>query len=509
MIRTGVPSLTSAINSLRLRFAHSADIGDLEAMVTWSRRAVAEGTGHPRYEAFIGNLSLALRLRAEHTGDADAINEAVMPQPTGPWSWKATARRSPCVRSNLGGAFHERYDMTGDPADLAKAIEMHRRAVEAEPDASGWQSNLALALRADFERTGDTAVLDQAIRASRDAVDAAPEDARLLANLALAIRVRFEHGGDPQDLEEALAHGQRTLDLASPEHFDRAGFLANQAGTLRLRFLRGGSREDLDMAAGLCRQALVLVPESNPDRAMYLSNLGGIQLTLAEHTGAAADFDAAVGTGRQAVAATPPGHPERAARLANLCNALRMHGEHLGGSSSLDEAVQAGRQAVDATPEDHPDLAGRLLNLGNALACRHALTGSAANFSDAHATRRAAAELTNAPVTVRVGAARECGDTRSRRGPLGPGAGWVRRWRPVAARCGLARPEQDRTRGTDRGMGRPGKRCGSLRDRGRATRAGGRTAGIGPLRPLESAAGDPDRPVGPSLWLPGAGSPPR
>lgn len=397
-------------NALRLRFAHSADNGDLEEMVTWSRRAVAEGAGHPRSDAFMGNLSLALRLRAEHTGDEDAINEAV-----------SLARRAlelegdgPALAwrlSNLGGTLHERYDMSGAPADLAEAIDMHRRAVESGPSVPGRQSNLALALRADFERTGDAAVLDQAIQASRDAVDAAPGDARLLANLALALRVRFEHGGEPHDLEEALAHGQRTLDLASPEHFDRAGYLANQAGTLRLRFVLRGSREDLDTAAALCREALLLVPEGNPDRAMYLSNLGGIQQTLAEHTGAAADFDAAVETGRLAVAATAPGHPERAARLANLSNALRVLGEHHGGLGALDEAVQAGRQAVDATREDEPDLAGRLLNLGNALARRHALTGAAADLDGALAARRAATELTAAPVAVRVGAAREWGDT--------------------------------------------------------------------------------------------------
>ena len=283
--------------------------------------------------------------------------------------------------------------------------------MEAGPDAGGRRSNLALALRAEFERTGDATVLDQAIQASRDAVNAAPQDARLLANLALGLRVRFEHGGDPRDLEEALAHGRRTLDLASPEHFDRAGFLANQAGALRLRFLHGGTREDLDAAAVMCRQALGLVPDGNPDRAMYLSNLGGIQQTLAEHTGAVADFNAAVETGRRAVAATAPGHPERAARLANRCNALRIHGERHGGLGSFDEAVRVGRQAVAATPADHPDLAGRLLNLGNALTHRHTLTRAVADFEDAIAARRAAAELATAPVTVRVGAAREWGDT--------------------------------------------------------------------------------------------------
>ena len=401
---------TNLSNALRMRFARSTDPEDLEAMIIWSRCAVAGGTGHPRFGAFTGNLALALRLYSEHTGNEDAIDEAVsLTRQALELEGNGPALASQL--SNLGGALHERYDLSGDPADLAEAIKVHRRAVEAAPGVPGWQSNLALALRAEFERTGDAAVLDQAIQASRDAVGAAPQDMRLLANLALALRVRFERGGDPRDLEEALAHGQRTLDLASPQHFDRAGFLANQAGVLRLRFLHGGTRDDLDAAADLCEQALMLVPDGNPDRAMYLSNLGGIQQTLAEHTGAAADFDAAAETGRRAVATTSPGHPERAARLANLCNALRIHGEQHGGLSLLDEAVQAGREAVAATPEDHPALAGRLLNLGNALARRHTLTGAAADFDDAIALRRAAVGLSTAPVAVRVGAAREWADT--------------------------------------------------------------------------------------------------
>ncbi len=134
---------TNLSNALRMRFARSTDPEDLEAMIIWSRCAVAGGTGHPRFGAFTGNLALALRLYSEHTGNEDAIDEAVsLTRQALELEGNGPALASQL--SNLGGALHERYDLSGDPADLAEAIKVHRRAVEAAPGVPGWQSNLAL-----------------------------------------------------------------------------------------------------------------------------------------------------------------------------------------------------------------------------------------------------------------------------------------------------------------------------------------------------------------------------
>jgi tetratricopeptide (TPR) repeat protein len=82
--------------------------------------------------------------------------------------------------NNLGIFLGERYERTGELADLEKAIRIARQAIDStpgdHPDRAGSLNHLGIFLGEWYERTGDMADLEEAIRTARQAVDSTPDD---------------------------------------------------------------------------------------------------------------------------------------------------------------------------------------------------------------------------------------------------------------------------------------------------------------------------------------------
>ncbi|MBT2406578.1 MULTISPECIES: CHAT domain-containing protein [unclassified Streptomyces] len=304
--------------------------------------------------------------------------------------------------SNLGSALCERFERTGELADLNEAVELSRAAVRAtaddHPERAGRLTNLGTALRARFNRIGDLRDLDEAVEANRDAVQSAPPDypdrGRVLSNLGVALWARYERMGDPADLNEAVELGRAAVRATAHDHPERAGRVSNLGIALWARYQRTGELADLDEAVELGRAAVRATPPDHPNLAIRLTNLGNALEARFEHVGESGDLDDAVETRRAAVRAAPRHHPIRAGLLSNLGIALKVRFERMGESADLDEAVEAGRTAVRATPHDHPALAMRMSSLGNALRARFEHAGDLKDLDEAVQVSRGAVEAT-------------------------------------------------------------------------------------------------------------------
>jgi len=148
------------------------------------------------------------------------------------------------------------------------------------------------------------------------------------------------------------------------------------------------------------------IPPGHPDRRGYLSNLSLVLRLRFERTGALADLDAAVEASRAAADATPAADPSRRGYLSNLGAVLGSRFERTGALADLDAAIEAARAAVHATAPGHPDLAARLSSLGVMLRDRFGRTGAQADWDAALSMYARAAEVHQAPPSVRILAAR-------------------------------------------------------------------------------------------------------
>lgn len=302
------------------------------------------------------------------------------------------------VLANLCAALWARFERTGEPADLDKAIELGRAAVQSaapgDPGRAAYLTNLGAALRARFEWLDRAEDLDQAIELWRIAVTSTPvEDpgrAGFLSNLGAALQTRFRRLGGIEHLDEAIELGRAAVQSAAPGDPGRAGFVSNLGLALLARFQWVGGRVDLDDAVAAARAAVEWSPPGHPDLAAMLSNLGMVLHSRFRVLGGLPDLTEAIDIGRRLVATTEPGHPALPGRLSSVGAALRVRFESMGDVGDLDESIRMERAGVAAASRGHPDLARCLSSLGAALWARYERMGDVGDLDEAIKVGRAA-----------------------------------------------------------------------------------------------------------------------
>jgi hypothetical protein len=174
-----------------------------------------------------------------------------------------------------------------------------------------------------FQRTGDPADLDRALELFREALAVAPETHtgrnRLLANIAEMLAQRYKVAGLLDDLEEASTYSRAAAD-ATPwsdplrEHL-QGSLMAHLSAYAQVT----GSVRELDEAIAVAR---IAAQADVPDRAQRLGALCGLLISRAQMTGDLRTIEEAVEVGRQCVEATNLDDPRLCAHLASLCAAL-------------------------------------------------------------------------------------------------------------------------------------------------------------------------------------------
>ncbi|KZV60883.1 hypothetical protein PENSPDRAFT_322009 [Peniophora sp. CONT] len=291
-----------------------------------------------------------------------------------------------------------RYNTTGDIADLDYAVKAVRDALVLKPlDIHlSFQLNNLLGVR--FERCGRREDNDEAIllllRILDITPDGNPNKPSLLNNLGNSLQRRFEHVGELEDLEDAILVQHRAVDLTPDGHPDKPTSMNNLGNALRIRFERVGELRDLEAAISLMLCAIELTPDGHPHKPGYMSNLGESLRLRFERVGKLADLEAAISVKRHAVDLTPDGHPDKPIYMNNLGKTLQSRFKRVGEPADLEAAISMTRSAVDLTPDDNPDKPIYMNNLGNILQSRFERVGEPADLEAAISMKRSAVDLT-------------------------------------------------------------------------------------------------------------------
>nr|BFE57426.1 CHAT domain-containing protein [Dactylosporangium thailandense] len=391
---------TEYARQLLARYARSGDPAELAHAETLARRVVADcPTGDPGRGDYLSNLAIVLRARFDREGDPALLDESIALQQEAVRAAPPGDRNAAALLVNLAVALRVRFGHGAAPEDLARAVELVRRA---EPDLDGHPLGEALrgavlgVLRTAAEHDRDPAVLAGAVAAVRNqlAVVRDPDERRRLRLTASGLfRLRYQRGGDPEDLDRAVAEAEEAATGLPDTHPDGPAVRSTLGAALVLRFRRRGDLDDLDRALPLLRAALEGLPPGHPTRTSAATNLVAALQARYETRADPADLDAMIDAGTIAVAAAPPAGPVRVAALANLASAHAARAESRDTPADLDAAVDLRHSALGAAPA--PDQVAALHSgLASSLRHRYERRGDEADLDAAITSGEAAVEAT-------------------------------------------------------------------------------------------------------------------
>jgi tetratricopeptide (TPR) repeat protein len=424
---------------LRHRYELRGERRDLEAAIDAAERALAlVQAGQPRPAMLLRSLSVLRQTHATRYG-GNPDQELATAEDLAAEAVAATGASTPqwAPRTHaLAAAQRLRYEVTGQPEHLNRAIDTARTAHAAQPDAPYLASHLALVLRMRYERTGNLADLDEAIGLGRRA--ATSEDLvhapMAWANLSTMLEARHAHLGDSADLDEAAALAVRAIEQTTPSYAYHPMFLAILSRVLRDRGAAAKARGDLDEAVRAADAAVTLTPESSPEHPRRLSLLVDVLLARGEP----ADVARAASVGHRVAAAgrTDPPSPDllHAAGRALWSNFLRTH-----QPDERSEAIRCAQLALDCTTAQDPERARVHLSLGDWQAENDPV--AAAEHYRAGALQRTAAP------SLRSLAAQRCGAVTLVSGRTAEAVSAYRcavELLPRAASRALSRPDRER-----------------------------------------------------------------
>jgi CHAT domain-containing protein/tetratricopeptide (TPR) repeat protein len=350
--------------------------------VRWSDLAIDRQVGRA------GQAVRILRERYEVTGQpADLVRalefaeEAVRLARGGAPAQLATALR------DLGEQLAALFDRDVRCGEIDRAVDVLREADELEAAGrpgerrSAGAVPLAAALLLRAKALGSTADLDEAVRALRQALDDQPDSPRALDALGCVLITRAEQTESAADLDAAVGALERATALAP----DDPWFGANLAVALRARFTASGDREDARHANALFAKALAAIPESSPDRLRILQNAGAGR--AAEPT--ATDL---LTQARMVVEATPPTARARPARLGALAGRLIDAFQENPEPATIGEAIAVSEEGLRLASQASVDRPSLLGGLAYALLLSYALLGTEDHLARAIATAREALE---------------------------------------------------------------------------------------------------------------------
>ena len=398
------PDYLSALGvALLSRFFHTGQMEALDEAIDLARQA-ADSTpeNNPDRPGHLANLGAALRLRIRIAGRIEDLDESI---DVGRQTAATTPQDDPDRPGhliNLWIALRSRFLRTGRMEDLDEAIDLARQAAavtpEDHPDRTGYLSDLETSLYRRFQRTDRIEDLDELIGVARQAAaviaEGHPDRSEVLSILAVALLSRFNRTGRIEDLDETIELARQaaiTTPQDQPDRPDQPGPLSILERALRSRFERTGRIEDLDEATELTRQAAATTPQDHPDRPAHLSALGLAQRSRFERTGRFDDLQEAIELARQAAESIPVDHPDRPAYLSNLAGALHRRFRSTDRIEDLEEAIEIARQAVESTPADNPNRPGSLSILERALYRRFLHTGRMEDLDESVELARQAA----------------------------------------------------------------------------------------------------------------------
>lgn len=313
-------------------------------------------------------------------------------------------------RDGLGSAWFDQWRLTRDPAHLGRALAEYGQALDSDPPARaalGIRINIGDALISRFGLSGDPQELASALEHLRAAAEGLPDDPRAALSYGTALLDAYQHDGKEQRLAEAI----RLLEFASGRNpagsVDYRAALTNLGNALRARFAQTGDNADLGRAVDYHRAAVADLPEGAPDAAVWLAmyghalydryahaederdlaecdevyaraaareadgyedvifcGQGNVSIERYRRSGDAAYLQAALDLYARALEACPPAAPLRGVYLSDLGTAYRLRYLSTGQLRDLERAIATIDEAIALTDPDVPSRAALLMTRG-------------------------------------------------------------------------------------------------------------------------------------------------
>ncbi|WP_045561622.1 CHAT domain-containing protein [Streptomyces sp. FxanaA7] len=386
-------------STLLTRFEWRQEGSDLDELIDLLRTAgeLRAGSGLRRDIAWLA--SRALTYRYDMTRNQPDLDEAIEHGLKAIDGNIAAEGRDPDdsgghqtgALSDLGAMLWRRYTVFGTREDLENAITLIDRSLRGlgahHPQRAQQLVNLGTVLCARYEDTGDPATLDRAIEVTRAAL---PDDGARIPALNLlgtALLRRHEASASRRDLDEAVTILRQLLAEASEEDGTRGQHVAALAFALQQRYALTGDLACLDEALTAGREAVRLLRADDPRATQTLLQQSFALHTTFLHSGDQSLLDEAVDTAMWAASRMPVAHRDESVLLLNLVNALTIRAESQGTTTDLALAISLARRAKDLLPADSPsrsfalDLLERLLRLGLEHDTDHGMRGQALSLA--------------------------------------------------------------------------------------------------------------------------------
>ena len=324
----------------------------------------------------MSDLGNALKNRGQLHDSVEDLDRAIELQREARRLLATETKASDMMDINLGSTLLVRYRLTQSADNIGEAIELFRQVAEREASPSSVSLafyNLALAFVDRFENSGDAADLTRAIDADISGLSNLPpqaaETAERLHSLGLHLRTRFLMVGQRPDLDQAVEVLRGSVDSSGRTSSERGRYCGDLGATYEDRFRRYGDVEDHRSAIQCFREAVAILPEGSFDHAMQLHNLGEA-LSLRPTAGDSSDFDEGLGYLERAAASCTALSRSSSLALSNLASALTKRFETTGDLADLQRAIDLYEQAL-ALSDSGPDRAGRISDYATALGIRY------------------------------------------------------------------------------------------------------------------------------------------
>ncbi|KAF3071998.1 hypothetical protein CFAM422_005757 [Trichoderma lentiforme] len=323
----------------------------------------------------------------------------------------------------LGTRVFIKFEHTQTLANLEEAISVFQGIVDAISLDATDTALLGWLLSARFSMTGNVADLDRAINITRNAIDIIlpndPNHPALLSFLADQLMHRHDVTMEVTDIDEAICLGQNLISTVPPNHPERADFLSNLAGKFINRYFSTKNTADLDEAIHLAQEAneAISLNDQNLVKLQYgqylwlrydcsketadLEEAIYMLLEIAEADQKdervwsqalfslascsfsrylckfeKADINTTVIILRELIATAPIDNPERRRALSYFGQILYIQYQLTDADIDLDEAICVIREAINDTSLDYDSWLEKLIQLASFLTERYNNTGS-------------------------------------------------------------------------------------------------------------------------------------
>jgi tetratricopeptide (TPR) repeat protein len=361
-----------------------------EAIAAAALRAAGHWPG--RRSRCLNNLATARMALAERTGDGgELLRGAIEALREGVRTSRLFRARRTFFIGNLSYALYLFHEVTGDVKALHESVNLGRKAVARTSDRHYFRgarlSNLALAQLALAQHAGDPELRSAAVGRLREGIAAAqlgPGAVQLSVNLSFALEGMSS--SDTQLLPLSVAAARVALDMSVPGSLDSALAASRLGSALDNLFQVTRELSTLREAVTHLRTAVEATGADHPRRVDYLSALAS---ALDDWSSAASEPAAraeSIARYREAVAVaeTFPARKDYAVSLVNLAEELYYQFILAGeGIDVLREAISLCRRAIGAIADDDPYLAFARQGLGQYLLSLYAREIDAATLSEA------------------------------------------------------------------------------------------------------------------------------